>query len=100
MGVKMCVNGEFIEMTQEEIAEMEAQNIAPSRKEQIVNAIREVYSIDDEIAILRQRDTKPEEFKAYFDFVEKIKEEVKEWADSVLFKQRNRAKQRITTEDV
>lgn len=53
----------------------------PSRKEQIVNAIREVYSIDDELAILRQRDSKPEEFKEYFDFVEKIKSEVKEWED-------------------
>lgn len=49
-----------------------------SRKQKIINAIREVYSIDDEIAILRQRETKPEEFEAYFNFVENIKEEVKE----------------------
>ena len=27
--------------------------------------IRERYSIDDEMAILRQRDTKPEEYEAY-----------------------------------
>lgn len=50
----------------------------PSRKQKIINAIREVYSVDDELAILRQRESKPEEFKAYFEFVENIKEEVKE----------------------
>ena len=57
----------------------------PSRKQQIINAIREVYTIDDEIAILRQKETKPEEFKAYFDFVEEIKKNVGEWLN-VLFK--------------
>lgn len=39
--------------------------------------IREKYSINDEIAILRQRDTKIEEFKEYFEFVENIKQNVK-----------------------
>lgn len=78
MKMKIMINGVIREMTQEEIAELEAMRKIPSRKEQIVNAIREVYSVDDELAILRQRDTKPEEFKAYFDFVEKIKEKVRE----------------------
>jgi len=76
--MKIMIDGVIREMTQEEIVEMEAMRILPSRKEQIVNAIREVYSVDDEIAILRQRDTKPEEFKEYFEFVEKIKSEVEE----------------------
>ena len=75
--MKISDNGVIREMTQEEIAEFEANRVIPSRKEQIVNAIREVYSVDDELAILRQRDTKPEEFKAYFDFVEAIKEKLK-----------------------
>ena len=35
--------------------------------------IRERYSIDDEMAILRQRDTKPEEYKAYNTFCEECK---------------------------
>ena len=35
--------------------------------------IRERYSIDDEMAILRQRDTKPEEYKAYTAFCEECK---------------------------
>lgn len=47
-------------------------------KSQIDELIREKYSINDEIAILRQRDTKTIEYEEYFDFVEKIKQNVKE----------------------
>ena len=35
--------------------------------------IRERYSIDDEMAILRQRDEKPDEYQAYFAFCENCK---------------------------
>ena len=35
--------------------------------------IRERYSIDDEMAILRQRDTKPEEYETYNAFCEECK---------------------------
>ena len=35
--------------------------------------IREKYSLDDEIAINRQRDTKPQEFSEYFEFCEECK---------------------------
>ena len=44
-------------------------------EQRVVNRIREKYSIDDELAILRQRDTKPEEFEQYNAFVEQIKAE-------------------------
>ena len=77
MVVKMCINGEFVEMTPEEIAELEAMQVKPDYKENIVSAIREKYSVDDELAILRQRDTKPEEFAEYFNFVENIKQNLK-----------------------
>lgn len=50
----------------------------PTRKGKIIAAIRERYSVDDEVAILRQRDTKPEEFAEYFEFVENIKQNTKE----------------------
>lgn len=43
------------------------------RKNRIIFEIRKKYSIDDELAILRQKDTKPEEFQEYFEFVENIK---------------------------
>jgi hypothetical protein len=60
-------------MTREEIADIELNIETPTRKEAIISAIREKYSVDDEIAILRQRDTKPEEFSRYFEFVERVK---------------------------
>ena len=78
MGVKMCVNGKFVEMTPEEIAEFEAMQVKPDYKESIISAIRQKYSVDDELAILRQRDSKPEEFQEYFDFVESIKNNLKD----------------------
>ncbi len=68
-------NGIYRDMTEEEIAQMQ-KDIPPVPYEQrVVNRIREVYSVDDELAILRQRDTKPEEFAEYNSFVEKIKNE-------------------------
>lgn len=44
----------------------------------IVSKIRKKYSINQELAILRQRDTKPEEFEEYNTYVEQCKAEVKE----------------------
>ena len=42
-------------------------------KQRIIDLIRERYSTDDEIAILRQRDSKPEEFAEYDAYVEQCK---------------------------
>ena len=39
--------------------------------------IRERYSIDDEMAILRQRDTKPDEYEVYNAFCEECKAKAK-----------------------
>lgn len=46
-------------------------------KEQVVAKIRERYSVDDELAILRQRDTKPDEFEAYNEYAESCKEKAR-----------------------
>ena len=46
-------------------------------KKAIIEKVRAVYSIDDEIAILRQKDTKPEEFETYYNFVEQCKAKTK-----------------------
>ena len=43
----------------------------------IVALIRQKYNINQELAILRQRDTKPEEFAEYNEYVEQCKEQVK-----------------------
>lgn len=74
--MKVLENGSYRDMTWEEIADIELNIETPPRKEIIVSAIREKYSVDDEIAILRQRDTKPREFEEYFNFVEKIKSQI------------------------
>ena len=39
--------------------------------------IRERYSLDAELAILRQRDEKPDEYQAYFAFCEECKSRAK-----------------------
>ena len=39
--------------------------------------IREKYSLDAELAILRQRDEKPDEYQAYFAFCEECKAKAK-----------------------
>ena len=44
---------------------------------EIIGRIRAKYSVNQELAILRQRDTKPEEFAAYNAYVEQCKAEVK-----------------------
>ena len=47
-------------------------------EEFIVSKIRERYTLDQELAILRQRDTKPEEFAEYNAYVEQCKLQAKE----------------------
>jgi len=43
----------------------------------LIPLIRKRYSMDDEIAIQRQKETKPEEFQAYFNYVELCKTSLK-----------------------
>lgn len=74
------IDGKFIFNTTKYDARIVAEKEKTKRIEyklQIDNLIREKYSINDEIAILRQRDTKTIEYEEYFDFVEKIKQNVK-----------------------
>ena len=73
--MKIYKNGTYREATAEDFAEMQKDIPSIPYEQRVVNRIRERYSIDDELAILRQRDTKPEEFNEYNDFVEKIKVE-------------------------
>lgn len=61
-----------------------AINITDMTREQrqkeyrIERAIRSRYSFNEELAIQRQRDTKPEEFAEYFAFCEECKTKVSE----------------------
>ena len=76
--MKKWLNGEMVEMTEKEIAEINEPALSFTYEQRIVLRIRDKYSVDDELAILRQRDTKPDEFAAYNDFVEGIKREERE----------------------
>lgn len=49
----------------------------PTYEELVVQKIRLRYSIDDELAILRQRDSKPTEFAEYNSYCESCKAEAR-----------------------
>lgn len=76
--MKIYKDGVVRDMTPEEISFFTQEQEPLPYKERVVARIRQVYSLDDEIAILRQRDTKPEEFCQYNLLIEKIKKEEKE----------------------
>ena len=71
----ICENGVYRNMTAEEIAEFQRSFPSIPYEQRVVNRIREVYSVDDELAVLRQRETKANEFEQYNAFVERIKAE-------------------------
>lgn len=59
----------FIEQTAEELeAQKQAQYEA-----KVEHLVRKKYSLSNELALLRQRDTKPEEFAEYNAYVEECK---------------------------
>lgn len=74
---------DFVPEMEEEYIDtgVEAQPSEASQEEMlksiIIGKIRKRYSIDDEIAILRQRDSKPEEFQEYYNYAEQCKTEAK-----------------------
>lgn len=49
-----------------------------SYDELVVKFIREKYSLDDELAIQRQQETKPDEWEAYFAYCEECKKKAKQ----------------------
>lgn len=52
--------------------------IEPTYEEKVVYLIRERYDLNAELAILRQRDSKPEEFAEYNEYCEKCKIKAKQ----------------------
>lgn len=67
---EMILAAGWEEYTPEETA---SEEYVPTYEERVVELIREKYTIDDELAILRQRDTKKAEFEEYFEFCEQCK---------------------------
>lgn len=79
---KIYDNGIYREMTAEEIAKSQEEQKKYLQSlnygELVESYIREKYSISAEFAILRQRDTKPEEFSEYNEYAEQCKAKAKE----------------------
>ena len=69
----------------------------------IVALIRQKYNVNQELAILRQREVKPEEFAEYNEYVEQCKKQVKNgiWANRIRLNLENKKskKQKITDKD-
>lgn len=75
---KIYDNGIYRELTAEEIAEQKAIEPTQSYEERVEMLIRQKYSVSAELAILRQRDTKPAEFAEYNAYAEQCKAKAKE----------------------
>ena len=83
--MKKYINGQYIELTADEIAAMQADKErldaeywASVDYGDAVNAkIRERYSESQEFAVLRQKEEKPEEYQEYFTYCEACKDFVK-----------------------
>lgn len=62
----------------EEYTPEPSEEYQPTYEEKVVELIRQRYSVDDEIAILRQKDTKADEFDAWYAYCEQCKQEARE----------------------
>lgn len=61
---------------EESIIKTNNEEMKLNRNEMIALVINSKYSINDQIALLRQKDTKPEEWEAFNAFAEEIKAKV------------------------
>lgn len=70
------INGEYLPVT----VEMPDEEFKDTRSysEKVVSLIREKYSLDEELALERQRDTKPQEFSEYYAYCETCKQKAKQ----------------------
>lgn len=64
----------YIPYTESELRDIKIQNY----HNKVSELIRQKYSIDDELAILRQRDGKPTEYQEYFAYCEECKVRAKQ----------------------
>ena len=91
-------NGIYREETPEELTGTVTPELPYAQR--VANRIRTKYSVDDELAILRQRDTKPKEFAEYNAFVEQIKAEEKDSAVDEQYSQETSSDETEVTEEV
>lgn len=65
-----------------EVAEQPTE-LHPDYEQLVEQLIREKYSVSQELAILRQRDAKPDEWQAYYDLAEDCKARARELSAAV-----------------
>lgn len=78
--------GKWVEQTPQETKELEESKIEYEKhkydgltyEQKVVALIREKYTLDDELAIQRQKETKPDEWSEYFAYCEECKVKAKE----------------------
>lgn len=70
------INGEYLPVTVE--TPDEEFKDTRSYSEKVVSLIREKYSLDEELALERQRDSKPQEFSEYYAYCEACKQKAKQ----------------------
>lgn len=66
--------------TEEELLQAEMINSILQEipyEQKVVDLIREKYTIDEELSIQRQKETKPDEFETYFNYCEECKMKAK-----------------------
>ena len=66
-----------IVLTKEQIQKEVEKAKEQEYENKIVALIRQKYNVNQELAILRQRDTKPLEYQEYYNYVEQCKKQVK-----------------------
>ena len=72
------INGEIVEQDLSDYVPPVEEAPQLSYEELVAQKIRLRYSMNDELAILRQRDTKPQEFAEYNSYCEACKAEARE----------------------
>ena len=70
--------GKDLKVIDGKVVAVEPEPYKMSYEEMVVSKIRKKYTLDQELAILRQRDSKPEEFSEYNEYVEQCKLEAKQ----------------------
>lgn len=71
------IDNKIIEISEEDLQQQIQEQEKLSYPQLVESMIRQKYSVSDELAILRQRDTKPEEFTEYNNFCEQCKSTAK-----------------------
>lgn len=82
--------GKWVEQTPQETKELEESKIEYEKhkydgltyEQKVVTLIREKYSIDEELAIQRQREIKVSEFNEYNSYCEECKSKAKEMSNN------------------